>query len=266
MFELGKILWMVFAPANLLVLGLCLAWLLLRRRDRRASGWPRLLVGSMALLSLLIAVTPLGHLPMMMLENRFSRPAVMPAKVDGIVVLGGGLRPLLSLSRDEPVMLASGNVRLAAFVDLARRYPEARLIFTGGSGDLFAPSYSEAVIARVALERMGLDVERARFEDSSRNTQENAVFSKEMMRPARGETWLLITSASHMPRAVGAFRALEWDVVAYPVGYVTSGDPLVGWGFNFLAGLAALQTGVREWLGMLGYYANGYTSEIFPSP
>lgn len=266
MFELGKILWLILSPASLLVIGLCLAWLLLRRRDGRPSRWLPVLVGGMALACLLIAVTPLSHVPLVVLENRFARPAVMPAKVDGVIVLGGGLRPLLSLSRDEPVMLASGNVRLAAFVDLARRYPQARLVFTGGSGDIFAPSYTEAGIARVALERMGLDIERVRFEDKSRNTHENVAFSRELMLPKRGETWLLVTSASHMPRAVGVFRAQGWAVTAYPVGYVTSGDPFIGWGFDFLAGLSALQTGLREWIGMLSYYASGYTEEIFPAP
>ena len=266
MYEVGKILWAVFAPGNLLVIGLCLAWFLMGRRDRRSSGWARFLVGSIALATVLIAVTPLSHLPMLLLENRFSRPAVMPAKVDGVIVLGGGMMPLLSISRDEPVMLASGNVRLAAFVDLARRYPDARLIFAGGSGNLFSPAPSEASIARVALERMGLEIERARFEDRSRNTEENALFSKEIMKPGKGETWLLITSASHMPRAMGVFRAQDWDVTPYPVGYVTSGDPFDGFGFDFLGGLAALQTGVREWIGMVGYYAYGHTNELFPAP
>lgn len=266
MFEAGKILWAVFAPGNLLVIGLCLAWVMLRRRDRRTSRWPRSLVGAMAAVCLLIAVTPLGQVPLMLLENRFARPSVMPAKIDGIVVLGGGMMPLLSMARDEPVMLASGNVRLAAFVDLARRYPSARLIFTGGNGSLFSTATSEASIARVALDRMGLEIDRARFEDRSRNTEENARFSKEMMRPAKGETWLLVTSASHMPRAVGVFRAAEWEVTPYPVGYVTSGDPLSGFGFDFLGGLMALQTGLREWIGLLGYYAGGNTNEIFPTP
>ena len=105
-----------------------------------------------------------------------------------------------------------------------------------------------------------------RFEDESRNTEENARYSQRMMRPGKGETWLLVTSASHMPRAVGAFRAQDWDVVAYPVGFVTSSDLLEGWGFDFLGGLAALQTGMREWIGLLAYYANGYTDEVFPAP
>jgi uncharacterized SAM-binding protein YcdF (DUF218 family) len=266
MFELGKILWLVFAPGNLLVIGLCLAWLMMGRRDRRASSLPRFLVGSMALICLLIAATPLGYLPMIVLENRFSRPSVMPAKVDGVIVLGGGMMPLLSLSRDEPVMLASGNVRLAAFVDLARKYPEARLIFAGGSGNIFSPAPSEASIARVALERLGLQIERAQFEDRSRNTEENVDFSKKIMKPGKGETWLLVTSASHMPRAVGTFRAQDWNVVPYPVGYITSGDTFDGFGFDFLGGLAVLQTGIREWIGMVGYYARGFTNELFPAP
>lgn len=263
MFELGKILWMIVAPANLLVIALVVAWLLLRRQ---AGRWGGRLLATLAAVTVLIAVTPLGSLPLMVLEDRFKRPPAMPAKVDGIVILGGGLMPLLSLSRDEPVMLASGSVRLAAFTELGRRYPEARLIFSGGSGSLFTPSLSEAAIARIALERMGMEIDRVRFEDESRNTEENARYSQRMMRPGKGETWLLVTSASHMPRAVGAFRAQDWDVVAYPVGFVTSSDLLEGWGFDFLGGLAALQTGMREWIGLLAYYANGYTDEVFPAP
>lgn len=263
MFEIGKILWMIVAPANLLVIALVLAWLLLRRRAGRWGG--RLLAG-LAILSVLIAATPLGSLPLMALENRFERPSVMPARIDGVVILGGGLMPLLSLSRDEPVMLASGSVRLAAFADLSRRYPEARLIFSGGSGSLFSPALSEAAIARSALERMGVDIERVRFEDRSRNTEENARYSQQAMRPAKGEKWLLVTSASHMPRAVGAFRAQQWDVIAYPVGYVTSSDLLDSWGFDFLGGLAALQTGLREWIGLMAYYAASHTESLFPGP
>ncbi len=114
------------------------------------------------------------------LENRFARaiPADQPA---GIIVLGGGIVPVVSLDRNEPAVAAAAP-RLLAFADLARRYPQAKLVFTGGSGDIFRPDLKEAGIAREALKRMGVDVERVVFEDQSRNTYENATLSGALVR------------------------------------------------------------------------------------
>lgn len=260
MFEAGKILWMIFAPANLFLLALLAAWLMVpRRRAPRAKRW----VGLLALLAVLIACTPLSRLPLSVLENRFAG-VTPPDKVDGIIVLGGGIAPVVSIDRNEPAIAISAP-RLLAFAELARRYPQARLVFTGGSGDIFHPDLKEASIAKLALQRMGVDIARVTFEDQSRNTYENVKLSRALVAPKPGEVWLLVTSASHMPRAMGTFRAQGWDVVAWPVGY---GTARIGryWGFDFLGGLSALQAGAREWIGLGQYYVQGYTDTPFPGP
>lgn len=261
MFEAGKLLWMVFAPANLIVLVMLATYIALPRR--RAPRAKRAL-GMLSLLCVLIACTPLSRLPLMLLENRFAHPA-FPDRVDGVVVLGGGIAPTVSLERDEPAVAVAAP-RLLALADLARRYPQARLVFTGGSGDIFHPDLKEAPVARLALQRMGVDLSRVTFEDQARNTHDNAVYAKALAKPMPGETWLLVTSAAHMPRAIGTFRAAGWQVMAWPVGYWTSGRLWSGWGFDFLGGLATLQSGVREWIGLLAYYARGFSDSIYPGP
>lgn len=262
MFAVGKILWAVLAPGNLLLIGLVACWMAIPAR--RARGAKRL-AGFMALVSVLIACTPVGILPMVLLEGRFARPAARPAHVDGIVVLGGGIFPLLAQARDEAA-IGAGNPRLGAFVALARAYPDARLVFTGGSGDLLHPGMKEAPVAREALQRIGLDTARVTFESRSRDTYENAVFSKALVQPKPGQVWLLVTSASQMPRAVAVFRAQDWPVIAWPVGYWTTGHLWSAWAFDFPGRLQNFQTGIHEWVGLVAYYLRGYTREVFPAP
>jgi uncharacterized SAM-binding protein YcdF (DUF218 family) len=261
MFIVGKLLWIVFAPANLLVLVLLGIWLAM---PRRRAGAARRWLGAVVVLALLIACTPLAKLPLVLLENRFPRPA-LPDRVAGIVVLGGGISPAISLSRNEPA-ITLGAPRLLAFAELARRFPSARLVFTGGSGDIFHPNAKEAPIARQVMAQMGMDLARVMFEDRARDTYENAVFSRALANPGPDGAWLLITSAAHMPRAMGTFRAQGWHVVPWPVGYWTRGDVWSSWGFDFLGGLSALQAGLREWIGLGEYYVMGYTDSPIPGP
>jgi DUF218 domain len=67
-----------------------------------------------------------------------------------------------------------------------------------------------------------LSRDRIIVERKSRNTTENAAFTKQLVMPKPGERWLLVTSAMHMPRAVGVFRKAGFAVDAYPVGYQTA--------------------------------------------
>jgi uncharacterized SAM-binding protein YcdF (DUF218 family) len=126
MFELGKIAWLLLAPANLLLLVLLVVFLALpRRRAPRAKGW----LGVVVLAMVLIACTPLSRLPLTVLENRFTGQA-LPQKVDGVIVLGGGITPAVSLARNEPAV-AAATPRLLAFADLARRLPSCRWLSSG---------------------------------------------------------------------------------------------------------------------------------------
>jgi uncharacterized SAM-binding protein YcdF (DUF218 family) len=105
------------------------------------------------------------------------------------------------------------------------------------------------------------------MERRSRNTYENAEFSKVLVSPKSGERWLLVTSAHHMPRSVGIFRKVGFEVEPYPVDWRTGrrGD-LLKFSDHFAERLALVDTAAREWMGLVAYWITGKTSEFFPSP
>ena len=154
---------------------------------------------------------------------------------------------------------------LVEFVALGRQYPGARLVFTGG-GKSQGPVPSEAAVSADVLRALGFDVERIVFEDRSSDTFANAMFTRQLVGPQPGETWLLITSAWHMPRAVGSFRAAGWAVLPVPVDYTTGGPVHWKLGFNPTLRLAALSIAVHEWVGLLAYRVLGRTDAWFPAP
>jgi len=147
---------------------------------------------------------------------------------------------------------------------LARRYPEARLVFTGGSGYVFTGELRETDVVRHVLDGLGFDVSRIAFERESRNTFENAAFSRRLVNPQAGETWILITSAAHMPRSVGIFRRAGWPVLAYPVDYRSTHE--LTWSPDLLSGLDALNESLREWVGLIAYRLMDRTNALFPAP
>src|SRR6202043_2021742 len=112
---------------------------------------------------------------------------------------------------------------------LAHRYPNARIIYSGGSANLISDDAKEADYALAVFESLGVSKERLTMERGSRNTQENAEFSKAIAAPKSGERWLLVTSAYHMPRSVGLFRKVGFAVEPYSVDWRMRGavDPLM---------------------------------------
>jgi uncharacterized SAM-binding protein YcdF (DUF218 family) len=167
--------------------------------------------------------------------------------------------------RGQPTLTGAAE-RLTEFVSLARHYPEARLVFTGGSGNLFDQTLKETLVARAVFAQLGLDVNRITFEDRSRNTYENAVLTRDLVAPKPEETWLLITSAMHMPRAHGAFVKVGWRILPYPVDYQTSGSYDWRLGFSLASGLGGISDALHEWIGLVAYRAMGWTDGIFPGP
>jgi uncharacterized SAM-binding protein YcdF (DUF218 family) len=181
-------------------------------------------------------------------------------------VLGGPIDADLSAAHGVTVVSGAAD-RLIAAAALARRYPNARIVYTGGSANLISNDAKEADYARSLFESLGISKERLVMERRARNTQENAEFSKALAAPKSGERWLLVTSAYHMPRSVGLFRKAGFAVEPYPVDWRQRGtiDLLT---FSIVAneGLGRVDTGVREWIGLVAYWVTGKTSEFFPGP
>jgi len=265
-FYLSKITWWFAAPSNVLIGLTVLGGLLLFTRWSR--GGRRLVVlGALGLA--VCAFSPLGVWLARPLEDRFPVQGQEMTPPTGIVVLGGSIDQLTTEARGGQVTLTAAPGRLSEAVALARRYPEARLVFTGGSAALLrANAIDEARSAAKLFTELGIPADRVTLERESRNTYENAVLTRAVVQPKPGERWLLVTSAWHMPRSVGIFRRAGWEVVAYPTDFETRGTERELWQpiLPGSRGLDLVDRMAREWLGLLAYRVGGRTDALFPAP
>jgi uncharacterized SAM-binding protein YcdF (DUF218 family) len=250
-FTLSKIFWTLVQPANLLVALLVIAvvWLWCAPRSGR---W---LVTVLVIGAVLIGALPIGEYLLRDIENTYPIP-VLPARVDGVIVLAGFVSPGASASHHQ-IQVNERAARLLEFIMLAHRYPNAKLVFTGGSGNPMMQEAREADYVKQAWIDMGLDPARVIWERDSRNTYENAVASKALARPKPGENWVLITSAVHLPRAVAIFEKQGWHVIPYPVNFITETTPLWQREFSVSNNLWLLSEALREMIGMAAYRATG---------
>lgn len=260
-FWAAKLAWSVIQPESVLLILVLLAWVMLLRG---AAKWARRVLGTVSIGMLLMATLPVGEWVLYPLENRFPANPVLPQRVDGIIVLGGAEDAVGSAAWNQVETNASAE-RFLASIALSRRYPQAKLVFTSGSG---SPSNQEAKGADVAKRlyaEQGLDVSGIVFEGESRNTAENVALSKALAKPAPGEAWILVTSASHMPRALGVFCKAGWQVLAYPVDHHTVRGNLLRVSTGITGNLDDLSVGIKEWLGLVAYYLTGRTATLFPA-
>ncbi len=262
-YHLAKLGWFLLEPSNLIVfigmLGLVLGW------GRFRPLGHRLMATSLVFL-LVIGLSPLANWLILPLEMRFPVPDLQGRKIDGIIVLGGAVQERQTLAHG-PLAVNDAGERLIAMADLARRYPDARIVFTGGSALYSSAPKSEGDVVREHLLTFGLKADRILIEANSRNTHDNAVMSRRLVDPKAGETWLLVTSAWHMPRSVGIFRQADWPVIAYPVDFRTAGWQDISGGFWSISdGLRRTDTAMREWTGLLVYRLTGKTGALFPKP
>jgi len=236
LYIISKGFWLIAQPPHLLILLVCLGMALFFTHRRRFGLG---LVALDALLILIVAVLPVGSWLIAPLEKRFPPLTLMPAHVDGVIMLGG----------DEDI----------AFTDLAQRYPNAKLVFTGGS-ELVNGAFLKPDAARTGSRWMGIDTRRITFVREPRNTFEDVVNAKAIVRPTPGEVWILVTPAFHMPRSVGLFRAQGWRVVPDPVDYRTgSRAGMTPSPLDFAWNLTLLSVALKEWIGMCTNWLLGHS-------
>jgi len=189
-----------------------------------------LIVGALATSVLVVSGRhALSNMLASALEERFPPITLGPEQqVDGIIAPGGGFK------------------RFEAAVELARRFPRARLLLIAGG---------EIAQARTYAIKHGIRDTQLLIEARSTSTYENARFSAALLHPRPWQRWVLVTSASHMPRAVGTFRKAGFNVLPSPVFHPTN-----------IRQEDTLGIAIHEWVGLVGYWLLGRTDAIFPGP
>lgn len=258
-FILSKTVWAILSPLNLAFL-LALGGFLCRRRQKVFSG------AAVAVL-VLFGVLPTGHNMLVLLERQYSRPETMPAWVNVVFVAGGGFETSISSGRGVPA-LNDGAERILDATVLARRYPNAALVFSGGNGTLAGSlagegARTEAEDAALFLKDIGFRDDNVLYEDESRTTYENVVFTRNLFTPLPEETWIAVTSAYHMPRLVAVMNTISWPgvIVPWPTDYRTDG--VLYWlprDFDIIGHMYDSHVALHEYLGLLSYQMSGKIS------
>src|SRR5262249_21705341 len=175
-FFLSKLLGFFATPSNLVILIGFVGFLLLPTRFARAGRW----FGCVSLIILaILGLSPIGNALIIPLEDRFPPWDAARGAPDGIIVLGGTIDAW-----------GPRNERLLVVPELLRRYPNARVLFSGGSGALIDDGNAEAKFAARLLDSLGIARSRITLEDRARNTVEN-VFSghSPSRRPVTAGCW-----------------------------------------------------------------------------
>jgi uncharacterized SAM-binding protein YcdF (DUF218 family) len=262
-FLLSKIVGAFALPSNFLIMIALSGVVLMGTRMARCGR--RLTAAAVALLAIL-GLSPLSNALTLPLEQRFPPWRAGQGEPTGIVVLGGAISSDLSAVRGSPALNDSAE-RVTIVAELARRFPKARIVFAGGNSALSGDHPDEAQFAVPLFESFGIPAGRIELERNSRNTFENAIMSKALIQPQPGERWLLVTSAMHMPRAVGCFRQVDFPVEPFPVDWRTDGVDALFRPFGALSdGLARSDAAVREWMGLFVYWLTARSSALFPGP
>jgi uncharacterized SAM-binding protein YcdF (DUF218 family) len=267
-FYLAKALWFLAQPSTLIALliayGAILIWTAWAR-------WGRRFVCAGAVLLLIAGLSPLGNALILPLEDRFPRTNLeSPPPPTGFIVLGGAETPLIGLARGAPAVNEAAE-RLLEPVVLARKFPEAKFVVSGGDAGILYKSGAEAKSTAALLADMGIAPDRLILEGESRDTYENAANLKlrldQLGLLGPGSRWVLITSAHHMPRAMGVIRKVGIDAEPWPVDYRTRGDADLLRPFDKVSeGLRRVDVAAREWAGLLVYWLAGRSDALFPAP
>lgn len=260
-FTLSKVIWSFARPDHLVLLLLTLSVLSLAwgSHKKRARRWSLSLLAAVWL----VALVPIGKALLQPLEQRFAVPQQLEqSRLSGIVVLGGA-EDLSAMQFHQRAEFSDAADRVMVVPELAQRFPGLPIIYSSGSSWLSEPGLKGADYTKLYFDAIGLG-SRVLYERQSRNTFENATLSRALAGEQMDGTWLLVTSAFHMPRSVGVFQQQGWKVQPYPVDF--RGQSFAGLGvlFSLSGNLSDLVMALREWVGLLAYRLSGKTAQLLP--
>jgi uncharacterized SAM-binding protein YcdF (DUF218 family) len=260
----SKILFLIFQPSSLAVIAIATGLALAARTNQRSG--PRVIAIGLAWI-LFTGFLPLGNALVLPLEERFGshQPSLPHGEVTGIIILGGFEDGWVTAGRGG-LAINEAAERLTEGLRIARLLPNAKVIFTGGVGALFDDKDAGWAVRNYLIDA-GVAPERIITETSSRNTYENALNTRDLLKSEPHDRWLLVTSAYHMPRAVGTFRQLGFNVIPLPVDFRTRNARDVWRPFASIgAGLERTDLAAKEWIGLVAYYLTGRSAALFPGP
>ncbi|CDZ66270.1 Uncharacterized ACR, COG1434 family [Neorhizobium galegae bv. orientalis] len=261
MFLLSKLFWVFAQPLSIAFLLAALATCLVFVGWRRLGGLAAFLT---ALVLFLTLFTTTGTVALQVLEDRFPKPSREPQAVSCIIVLGGALENEVTTARGG-IELNQAADRFMEALRLARNHQESGILISGGDGSISGAYEGEAQASERFFSAFGIPADRLVKEDASRTTYENTVNTAGLLRAQGLDNCLLITSAFHMPRSMGLFRAAGITVTPWPVDYRTSGIVRLSLDFTQPALNAQLTTtAAREWMSLTAYYLTGRIGGIFP--
>ncbi|WP_168173672.1 YdcF family protein [Thalassospira sp. TSL5-1] len=252
-----------------MTLGFGVALLMLLFRKSRKLGHHLLVV--IAVCCVFVSLIPVGEIGVRILEDRFPKPSfenIATQDIAGVIVLAGAVDGDQYVGRDQVEYNAAAD-RVLEMLALARQLPKLPVIFTGGDNVINTRKFSEAIAVRNDLDRRKLDRDNIFYEEKSRNTAENAAYSHQMIAekwPGKADgTWILVTSARHMPRAMGVFRRYDWSIIAWPVDYIARPQRHLT-DINVSHSIKMLEDALKEFVGLTAYYWTGRTTTWFPAP
>lgn len=273
-FYASKIIMFLLNPSavlSLIIGGYLILSVLFSARPENSFFLTRWLGRASLTIALILVFIPVQTLMRTHLEQKFPIPTPLPEQIAGVIVLGGSVSPTLTHAYDQ-VNLNDSVERMTQALPILQKYPLVPLIYTGGSGKIIQEQTTEAAVAKRFYREIGWDSFRFHFEDKSRNTYQNAVFSRELINqkfgtdmhhPKDGQKWILITSAVHMPRAMHVFESDGWAVIPYPVDFQRAGE--IDWipHYNFISHATHLGPVLHEYIGILAYWATGRINHSF---
>jgi len=260
-FFLSKALWFFFNPINILLFLLLIGIIFHFFNKKKLYKIINIIT---LILFILIVILPTGPYLFWKLESSYSIPRTFPHDIDGILILGGGVNESLTYQHQQ-ISLNEHVERLTESIDLMRRFPNAKIVFSGGIATLSKPKLTGIDIAKMFYNRMRVDINRIIFENKSRNTYENFVFSKKFIDNKNNEKWLLVTSAFHMKRAMNVAEKLELNFISYPVDFRLGKDfSFKNWYYeNYYANISYFYFAAHEYIGLIAYYLTGKSSKIY---
>ena len=256
-FYLSKILWLIINPLNIILLLIIIGFILKFKKKNYKFFYLLALI-----LFFFTSILPIGNFLIYQLEKKFHEKVILPEKIDGILILAGATN--LELSQEYDNINLNGSVeRLIESIYLIKNYPDAKIVFSGGSGLINKQNISHSDLAKKFFHKFKIDTEKIIFESKSRNTYESILYSKEIINPDINQNWLLITSAFHMRRSINIGKKLNWKFIPYAVDFNETKKIKFIPSLNILNNMNKFQSASHEWVGLIAYFLMGRSSSIY---